>query len=56
MQAVIDWLFRGDASIRWQVQRDLLDAEPHVYEQERRRTASSGWGKRLLSKQAADGN
>ncbi len=56
MQATIDWLLKGDASIRWQVQRDLLDAKPGVYEQERGRVTSTGWGKRLLSKQGPDGN
>ena len=55
-QSVVDWLLKGDPSIRWQVQRDLLDERPAVYEPERARIASSGWGKRLLSMQSPDGN
>jgi len=56
MQPVIEWLLHGDPAIRWQVQRDLLGAKPEVYEPERARVASSGWGKRLLARQDADGH
>lgn len=52
---IIAWLMRGDPSIRWQVQRDLLDAPPAVYEAERCRVAEQGWGARLLEKQNPDG-
>jgi hypothetical protein len=56
MQPVIEWLLRGDPAIRWQVQRDLLEAEPAVYERERQLVACSGWGQRLLARQDADGH
>ena len=56
MQTEIQWLLNGDPSIRWQVQRDLLDAESAIYDAERAQVALTGWGKRLLAKQTADGN
>jgi hypothetical protein len=56
MQSAIQWLLRGDPSIRWQVQRDLLDVPPEEYARERARIAYAGWGRRLLAKQQADGN
>lgn len=48
---VVDWLMDGDPAIRWQVQRDLLDAKKSVWEKERARVATEGWGQRLLDKQ-----
>jgi hypothetical protein len=41
----------GDPAIRWQVQRDLLGAQPSVYGKERARVATQGWGARHLSHQ-----
>lgn len=55
MTKTIDWLLKGDPSIRWQVLRDLLEEPPRVYEKERARIKTEGWGKRLLSRQDADG-
>jgi hypothetical protein len=52
---IIDWLMRGDAAIRWQVMRDLLDARSSEYAKERARVATTGWGKRLLALQCDDG-
>ncbi len=52
---IIDWLMRGDAAIRWQVMRDLLDVRSSEYAQERARVATTGWGKRLLALQCDDG-
>ena len=49
------WLLDGDASIRWQVLRDLTGAGPAEIAAERVRVAESGWGARLLSVQDADG-
>jgi len=54
-QTIIDWLMQGDPALRWQVQRDLLDAKPAAYAKERARVAQEGWGKRLLDLQDADG-
>jgi hypothetical protein len=56
MPTVIDWLLKGDPSIRWQAQRDLLHLDPDIYERERLRIRRAGWGRQLLSKQDADGN
>jgi hypothetical protein len=55
VNAVIEWLLEGDASIRWQVRRDLLDDPPQLAAEERRLVAVSGWGAQLLARQAPDG-
>lgn len=52
---IISWLLEGDPSIRWQVQRDLLNTSPAKYELERRKIAKEGWGARLLALQDSDG-
>lgn len=52
---IVDWLMEGDPAIRWQVQRDLLDARPAVYEKERAKVAKQGWGARYLSYQDKHG-
>jgi hypothetical protein len=52
---VHDWLLDGDPAIRWQVLRDLDDAPADVVEAERARTASEGWGARLLALRDPDG-
>ena len=51
----LDWLIVGDPAIRWQVQRDLLAEKPAVYETERAKIASEGWGARYLSYQDKEG-
>lgn len=48
------WLLEGDPAIRWQVQRDLLDAPGDVVAGERARVATEGWGARLLEAAGAD--
>lgn len=53
--SVVDWLLDSDPSIRWQVQRDLLDAGEDAVAAERARVASEGWGARLLALRDADG-
>ena len=53
--AVLDWLLAGDPAIRWQVQRDLLDAPERQWQAERRKVARAGWGARLLACQDAAG-
>ncbi|MBG0784526.1 MAG: hypothetical protein H0S79_05450 [Anaerolineaceae bacterium] len=54
-ESVIAWLLNSDASIRWQVMRDLIDAhEPEVLK-ERTKVATEGWGAKLLSMQGEDG-
>lgn len=52
---VIAWLLEGDPAIRWQVQRDLLGKPRRVWQAERARTATAGWGADLLARQDADG-
>jgi hypothetical protein len=52
---IISWLLEGDPSIRWQVQRDLLNASPAKVEAERRKIAKEGWGARLLALQDPSG-
>lgn len=49
--STIVWLLRGDPAIRWQVLRDLLDADPVDVETERTLVAQKGWGARLLALQ-----
>ena len=53
---IISWLLEGDPSIRWQVQRDLLNSSPAKYEAERREIVKEGWGARLLSLQDSNGH
>lgn len=55
MQAIIDWLLEGDPAIRWQTQRDLLDASPRRWRAEQSRTATSGWCAQYLAKQDHSG-
>ena len=52
---IIQWLLEGDPSICWQVQRDLLNVSENVYQIERNKISTEGWGKRLLDHQTADG-
>jgi hypothetical protein len=52
---VIQWLLKGDPSIRWQVLRDLLGAPERSVERERTRVGREGWGARLLARQDATG-
>jgi len=52
---VIDWLFAGDASIRWQVMRDLLNKPKREWGAERKLVATTGWGADLLSRQERTG-
>lgn len=54
-ETIIRWLLDGDAAIRWQVLRDLLDTAPARIARERARVASEGWGARLLARQDTDG-
>src|SRR4051794_41959855 len=52
---VVDWLLDADPAIRWQVMRDLSHEPADVTAAERARVATEGWGGRLLSAQAPDG-
>jgi hypothetical protein len=50
-----DWLLDSDPSLKWQVQRDLLDAPEEVWKATRSQTATEGFGAKLLSLQDEDG-
>ena len=52
---VMEWLLDSDASIRWQVMRNLTDEPDEAVADERSRVACEGWGARLLDLQAPDG-
>jgi hypothetical protein len=52
---VEEWLLDSDPAIRWQVMRDLTEEPADVVAAERARVAREGWGARLLSLQAEDG-
>ncbi len=52
---IIEWLLSGDPCVRWQVQRDLLDKKPTVYQKEQAKIPDEGWGKKLLSHQDSEG-
>jgi len=47
-KSIIEWLLKGDPSIRWQVQQDLLNENKKTVWESRRKIASEGWGERLL--------
>lgn len=53
---IVAWLLDTDPAIRWQVMRDLTDADVSQIATERTRVAREGWGARLLELQADDGN
>ncbi len=52
---VMAWLLAADPVLRWQVERDLLGAPEAVWTQTRARTATEGFGARLIALQDADG-
>jgi hypothetical protein len=51
----VEWLLGGDAAIRWQTRRDLLDQPEEVYAHDRAAVSTTGWGRRLLDLQSPDG-
>ena len=55
MRDPVGWLQDGDPAIRWQVERDLLDASERAIERVRRRVSVEGWGARLLARQNEHG-
>jgi hypothetical protein len=52
---LLDWMLDSDPALRWQVERDLADAPPEVWQATRARVATEGFGARLLAHQDADG-
>ena len=53
---LLKWLLNSDPAIRWQLMRDLTDAEPKQVAVERARVATEGWGAQLLARQSRHGN
>jgi hypothetical protein len=53
---VLDWLLDSDPAIRWQVLRDLTDADEGDVAAERSRVANEGWGGHVLALQRDDGH
>lgn len=54
-EALTAWLRDSDPALRWQVERDLLDEPPSVWEATRARVATEGFGAWLLARQDPDG-
>ena len=52
---VLDWLTAGDPAIRWQTERDVLDADPAVWRSTRAEVERTGWGRRFLDLQDPGG-
>lgn len=53
--SVNQWLLSSDPSIRWQVMRDLMHEPRDIWEKERMKIETEGWGKELFSSQDKDG-
>ncbi|MFD5215651.1 squalene cyclase [Microbacterium sp. NPDC058345] len=51
----LDWLLDSDPALRWQVERDLLQAEPERWQATRARVATEGFGAAILAHQQDDG-
>ncbi|WP_102192151.1 squalene cyclase [Microbacterium aurantiacum] len=49
------WLLDSDPALRWQIERDLLEAPAEVWQTTRARVATEGFGAELLRHQDADG-
>src|ERR1700759_3328103 len=49
------WLLDSDPALRWQVERDLTQAPPALWEATRAAVATEGFGARLLAQQDDDG-
>lgn len=52
---VMRWLLDSDPAIRWQVMRDLTDADQKAVAIERARVTTEGWGAQLLGFQSPRG-
>ena len=53
--SVQSWLLDSDPAIRWQVMRDLTDANKDAVAAQRSRVATEGWGAKLLDSQSSRG-
>lgn len=55
MGETVQWLMEGDPSIRWQVERYLLDLPESQWSRTQSLIATEGWGARLLAKRSPSG-
>lgn len=51
---IINWLLKGDASVRYQTLKNLTETTNSILEPERKKIACEGWGKKLLELQKFD--
>ena len=54
-EEIIMWLLDSDPAIRWQVMKDIQDAEESIYMQERQKLFEEGWCAKLLRLQDENG-
>jgi len=54
-KATLDWLMKGDPSVRFQTMRDLMTIPEEQYVQEQMEIEKKGWGKRFLGLQDVSG-
>lgn len=54
-QDTIEWLLDSDPSLKWQVERDLLQLPEAAWQRTKSLTSTVGFGAKLLSLQDADG-
>ncbi len=52
---MLGWLLESDPALRWQVERDLADEPPPVWQATRARVPREGFGAALLARQEPDG-
>ena len=55
MDGRLEWLLEGDPSIRWQVERDLLDAPEETWKTTQATVTTEGWGARFLAERSESG-
>jgi hypothetical protein len=53
--ALVGWLLDSDPTLRWQVERDIVNAPREIWEGTRARIAREGFGAQLLGLQDLDG-
>jgi hypothetical protein len=54
-QLLLDWMLDTDPALRWQVERDLMQAPEAQWQATRARVATEGMGARMLAHQDPDG-
>jgi hypothetical protein len=54
-EEVIQWFLEGDPAVRWQMLRDLTDANEIMIARERAKIDKEGWGAKLLAYQEDSG-